>query len=46
MRDEQAATTTIADAGTLLLRANENIFAVGIVKVFLHPDLQFVREGL
>ena len=36
----------MADADRWLLRAIESIFAVKIVKVFLHPDLQFVREGL
>ena len=36
----------MADTDRWLLRASENIFAVEIVKVFLHLDLQFVREGL
>ena len=44
MSDEQATTTPIADADRWLLHVSENIFAIEIVKVFLHPGFQFVRE--
>ncbi len=45
MSDEHAAMAPMADVDRRLLRARENIFFVEIVRVFLHPGLQFVREG-